>query len=85
MGSMEERKDSGAAIVYVAAALMIILPVLYVASCGPVAWMLQKTEGGAEVYNAIYYPLSLLQGTWLGEAIFRYASWWYPPHPMTPA
>ena len=83
---MEERKDSsGTAIVYVAAALMVILPILYVASCGPVAWMLCKTEGAAEVYNAIYYPLTFLQGTWLGEAIFRYSSWWYPPNPLMPA
>ena len=80
MGMNERGNGSGGLVIVIA--ILIALPVLYVASCGPVAWLLSGIEGGADVYNAIYRPLRILEGTWVGEAIANYAAWWYPPHPL---
>ncbi len=59
-------------------ALLIELPVLYVASFGPACWWLATTPPGGRTAVAprVYWPLGRLAGTqrWLGDAIFWYGT-----------
>jgi hypothetical protein len=77
--------DKGRALTVVAVFVILVLPFLYVLSSGPTAWMLSRTEGGAEIWNAVYRPLGLVQGTWLDERLGNYMNWWMPPNPLTTA
>jgi hypothetical protein len=77
--------NKGKALTVAAVFLILSLPLLYVLSCGPTAWMLSRTEGGAEIWNAVYQPLRLVRGTWLEERLGNYVNWWTPPNPLTTA
>lgn len=75
----------GRALTVVAVFLILVLPFLYVLSSGPTAWMLSRTEGGAEIWNAVYRPLRLVHETWFDEWLGNYENWWTPPNPLTTA
>jgi hypothetical protein len=78
MKERDEKRGGGVAVIWTAVALMVILPILYVASIGLAAWMVRKMNSGGDVFNAVYYPLRITEGTWLGRAIGAYLEPWSP-------
>jgi hypothetical protein len=75
----------GGVLALVVVFLLLSVPVIYVLSTGPVALMLSRTEGGAEVWNAAYCPLQPVYETRLGKYLGNYVNWWMPPSPLTTA
>ena len=52
--------------------LLIVMPLLYVLSCGPVAWIADRT--GGNWYDEVYAPMN-----WLYESVPATRPWleWY--------
>lgn len=83
MGGMSDRENGrGRSMAVIAAALIPLAVVLYVLSLGPVARALQPVQGGAEVFNTIYWPLIAIDRRWPGTGLAEYQRWW-TVDPMT--
>jgi hypothetical protein len=85
MGGMDEREHGrGRALATATAVVVPLILILYVLSSGPVAWMLSRTRGGAEFWNAVYSPLLAADHYWppAGRVHAAYLHWWMGD-PMT--
>ena len=66
-------------------AVLFLLPVLYVLSCGPAIGLVTRGYMSREPFDHIYYPLSLAarSSDKIGRALEWYAELWAaPPPPM---
>lgn len=77
------KRGGGTAVVLVLVALLVVLPMLYVLSVGPVVWMVHSgfiSQTMLPVIGAIYAPLEWVAQNVpvVGPALDRYVRWWQP-------
>jgi hypothetical protein len=81
MGEKPTKDGSGIGPVLVAAVILVALPMLYVLSIGPMAWLDSKgllSESAHPVLEYFYFPLALAANSEvpiLGPAIQSYVEW----------
>jgi hypothetical protein len=71
---------SGASHAMAWAFLVIMVPVLYVLSVGPMGALVGQPYNIRQLPN-LYAPLSILRGTPLEEPLNAYIRWWAERHP----
>jgi hypothetical protein len=74
---MREHRPSSAGLVFVIASL-VLLPILYVLSTGPVALLVGTGALSRESFEIIYFPLVLIANYCppIGQALERYVQLW---------
>lgn len=75
----DDRKSSGIAgplVIFVG--LFILLPLLYILSCGPAVALMTHGYLSQDAFEIAYYPLSLAARSshWIGDPLERYAQLW---------
>ena len=80
----ERQHEQGRTLATTAAVVIPLLLILYVLSSGPTAWMLSRTRGGAEFWNAVYFPLIAAGHYWpaAGRVVATYLHWWMGDPPI---
>lgn len=86
------KRGGGTAVVLVLVAVLVVLPMLYVLSTGPVVWMAHSgfiSESLIPVIGVIYAPLEWVAHNVpvVGPALDQYVEWWQPANsvPTPPA
>jgi hypothetical protein len=71
------RGSMGGPIATVMAAL-VLLPLLYVLSCGPAVALMTRGYLSEEAFNVVYFPLRLAaqSSSWIGRPLEWYAQLW---------
>jgi hypothetical protein len=83
MDDKPTKRGGGAAVVLVLIAVLIVLPMLYVLSTGPMVWMVHNgliSTSLVPILSVIYAPLEWVAHNVpvIGPAIENYVSWWRP-------
>jgi hypothetical protein len=73
---MQNRENGGGRLLVAIAAMLPLAVIIYVLSFGPVAMALQPVQGGAEVFNTVYWPIIAFDRHWPGTGIAEYQHWW---------
>jgi uncharacterized membrane protein len=91
MDDKPTKQGGGAAVVLVLVAILVLLPMLYVLSVGPIIWMVHSgfiSDSSVSVLGEFYRPLEWVTNKVpvIGPAIDTYANWWQPTQSVfTPA
>ena len=70
---MEKSEKSGS----LWALLALAIPLLYILSCGPAIYLIEKTHANSDIFEKVYTPLIWLHDhTPLKEPLEAYAQFW---------
>ncbi|MGI8980093.1 MAG: hypothetical protein ACR2FY_12790 [Pirellulaceae bacterium] len=74
----DQKRGPLAAPLLAGAALLILLPLLYILSCGPAVALMTRGYLSREAFDIAYHPLRLASqsSTWMGQALEWYAQLW---------
>jgi len=81
-----KRSGCGPGVVVTLVALLVMSPVLYVLSYGPICMLVWDWGIGRPLVptvKAVYAPLQWASNSWppFGEAVHSYREWWAPEQP----
>ena len=87
MNDKATKRGGGAVVVMALVAVLVLLPLLYVLSVGPVARLADNgliDQKWQTVFGVIYWPLDWTAENVpvVGPAIIGYVEWWQPPQPI---
>lgn len=74
----ERNRGSSTGAVLIVGVLLILVPLLYILSCGPAVALMTRGYMSREVFDVVYFPLRFaVQGSsWIGRLLESYAGLW---------
>jgi len=77
---MSNKPGTAGPLLFATVFLLVVLPLLYVLSCGPAAWLVTRGYASAETADVIYAPLNCACENCepFGLAVYWYQDKFYP-------
>ena len=74
----ERNRGSSAGPILIVGVLLILIPVLYILSCGPAVALMTRGYMSREVFDVAYFPLrfAVQDSSWIGRLLESYAGLW---------